>query len=162
MCKIPGNSNWDVTQLPFNRHMRRRVAKAKKIAIHLFSGDDQKFWVSQETSSSVVICAEIKQGIDMLNDHVMGWLEEVISSQRIVAILAGPPCRTVSVCRERGINDGGPRKVRSRTGPGRFGLPGLTPKEMELVQGNNLLWLRTLWLIAGASQANAHCESTIE
>ena len=35
---------WTGEGLPWNRHERRRVRKAKEVIIHLFSGDSRKFW----------------------------------------------------------------------------------------------------------------------
>lgn len=76
--------------------------------------------------------------------------------------LAGPPCRSVSVCRERGAQDNGPRRVRDRQGPGRFGRADLSEQEANLVLGDNVLCLRTLWLVVCAAYVNPRCESTIE
>ena len=36
--------SWTGEGLPWNRHERRRVRRAKEVVIHLFSGDSKKFW----------------------------------------------------------------------------------------------------------------------
>lgn len=92
----------------------------------------------------------------------MGWLESIIQSGKVAALIGGPPCRSVSVCRERGASDGGPRRVRARTGPMRFGLQHLTPSEESLVNGDSVLWLKMLWLIVSAKASNPKCERTLE
>eukprot|EP00435_Cladocopium_sp_Y103_P038739 s1820_g10.t1 len=54
--EIPGYAEVDMNQVIFNRHQRRKVQRAKTLVVHLFSGDDLKFWMSQEKASVVVIC----------------------------------------------------------------------------------------------------------
>ena len=75
-------------------------------------------------------------------------------------ILAGPPCRTVSLARHRG--DGGPRPLRSRDGEQRWGLSWNTSVQPAMVDGDSLLWLRTLWLCYLAKTGNPKAETPIE
>lgn len=162
VTQVPGITNWDVHQLPFNRHLRRKLQLAKRIVLHVFSGDDQRFWVDQESRGTVVLCAEITHGVDLRSEHVFGWLESVIQSGKVSAVLAGPPCRTISVCRARGELDGGPRVVRTRTGVGRFGRDDLSEPERELVNNDSVLWIKTLWLLMLAKEANQSVECGVE
>lgn len=158
--QVPGISDWDVNQLPFNRRLRRKIQLASSVVLHLFSGPDRKFWIEHERNGLVVLCAELQHGVDLRNGHTIGWIESLIGTGKVQAILAGPPCRTISVCRAR--DDGGPRVVRTRTGPQRFGRDDLSLAETSLVKNDNLLWMRTLWLMVLAHRANASFEGTLE
>ena len=73
-------------------------------------------------------------------------LAHLARSGRVVAILGGPPCRSVSRLRHRAP---GPRPVRGRDDR-RFGLSDLTVSEKELVVGDLALLLKQcgLWLMA--------------
>lgn len=83
--------------------------------------------------------------------------------EKIDVLLAGPPCRSVSVCRLRSLEgDDGPQIVRARHGSERFGRNGLTEEELKLVCNDNLLWMRTLWLAVQAYEANQNLEITLE
>ena len=53
--------------------------------------------------------------------------------------MCSPPCSTFSRIRGKGK---GPRALRSASGPGRYGLPGLTPEEKEAVRLGTLLGIR--------------------
>ena len=89
------------------------IQRAKTLVVHLFSGDDPKFWMAQEKNGVVIICIELTKGGDLRNGHLYGWLEQLARSGKIDVLLAGPPCRSVSVCRLRSLEgDDGPRVVR--------------------------------------------------
>ena len=79
---------------------------------------------------------------------------------KLLMMTAGPPCRSVSICRHRG--DNGPRPARLRTGEGRWGAPNLLPHEQQLAFGDAQLWLRTLMLLRVANQCNPHMHSFVE
>ena len=80
-----------------------------------------------------------------------GWLEQLARGGKIDVLLAGPPCRSVSVCRLRSLEgDDGPQIARARHGSERFGRYDLTEEELKLVCNDNLLWMRTLWLAVQA------------
>ena len=100
--------------------MRRRFQGTNALIIHLFSGENQKFWTSR-----------LNRGAYLCDTGV------------VEALLGGPPCRTVSALRFR---PPGPSPVRSRTGPERFGLENLAGDLGGLVAGDPVLFLRQLWL----------------
>ena len=161
--EIPGFAEVDMNQVVFNRHHRRKVQRAKTLVVHLFSGDDPKFWMAQEKNGVVIICIELTKGADLRNGHLYGWLEQLARSGKIDVLLAGPPCRSVSVCRLRSLEgDDGPKIVRARHGSERFGRHDLTEEELKLVCNDNLLWMRTLWLAVQAYEANQNLEITLE
>ena len=60
--EIPGYAEVDMNQVIFNRHHRRKVQRAKTLVVHLFSGDDPKFWMAQEKNGVVIICIELTKG----------------------------------------------------------------------------------------------------
>ena len=131
--------------LPFNRHQRRRIRRAKYIAIHLFSGGEQGWWTSRMPKSVEIICIDLLKHQDMMDNNLMAYLVQVIRTQKVIAIFGGPPCRSVSVLRTR--DDGGPRQLREREGPLRWAREGLSPAEYQVAFGDAQLWLRSLTLV---------------
>ena len=142
------HGQWNADRSPWNRSKRRAIEKAKFVVLHLYSGDDDKIWKQLERQSNgvEVIQVELKKGADMRNNDLMAYLEELARAGRIDQVLAGPPCRTVSMCRFRSVAqaDRGPRPLRGRYGQLRFGLPGLTHAEQNTVDNDTVLWLRML------------------
>eukprot|EP00435_Cladocopium_sp_Y103_P030297 s2087_g7.t1 len=70
--RIPGRSNYDPTQLPLNRKMRR-VQNAEEVIIHLYSGPNPNEWLKLTDEKTYVICIDkLYHNGDMLNDHLMG------------------------------------------------------------------------------------------
>lgn len=130
--RVPGERDWEATQLPWNRRRRRKIEKAEKIVINMCSGPDEKKWMDLEEKGMVVINIDVMLGSNILDPHVAGFIEEIIESGRVVMWLSGPPCRTVSLCRHRGGQDGGPKPVRARKGEGRFGLEGISGAMQEV------------------------------
>lgn len=119
------DGQWNADRLPWNRRKRRAIEKAKFVVLHLYSGNDDKTWKQLERQSHgvEVIQVELKKGADMRNNDLMAYLEELARAGRIHQVLAGPPCRTVSMCRFRSVAqaDRGPRPLRGRYGQLRFG-----------------------------------------
>ena len=161
--EIPGYAEVDMNQVVFNRHHRRKVQRAKTLVVHLFSGDDPKFWMAHEKNGVVITCIELTKGADLRNGHLYGWLEQLAMSGKIDVLLAGSPCRSVSACRLRSLEgDDGPQVARARQGQQRFGRNDLSEEELKLVCNDNLLWMRTLWLAIQAYEANQNLEITLE
>ena len=74
--------------------------------IHLFSGRDENFWKKElENQHRAVLCLdmELDPRQNLLRDDIMEFLIELADSGRAVAWLGGPPCRTMSRLRYRGI-----------------------------------------------------------
>ena len=133
---------------------------------HLFSGrrrvGDFQDWAMQEVWSSPHF-ATIALSVDIIfseewgnlsNPRTYSWFVDAIKAQYLVGILAGPPCETWSVARERGLyEDNGPIPLRSSTALSGFG--GLTNKETrQLCVGNELLGVAVmmatqLWIAGG-------------
>ena len=127
-----------------NRHTRRRLSRGSCL-VHLFSGMQK--WGHPNGTPSVAL--DLKRGHDVKDDALFFYLLQLARQGKISYLVAGPPCRTFSPLRTRGegpSSDGGPRVVRARYGEARFGLKDLSPEEQELVDGDSILFLRTLLL----------------
>ena len=83
---------------------------------------------------------------DMHAVGTWGYLCHLARSGHVVAVVGGPPCRSVSRLRHR---EPGPRPLRGRD-ERRFGLDGLSAVEQDLAYGDLALVLKQfgLWLMA--------------
>ena len=157
--RIPGRAAWRGENLPFNRHVRRRLEKAKYVVVHVFSGSDDGFWKALETKDVAVLPLDLSQGADLLDSDLGGFLEDLVVTGKVHLWLSGPPCRSVSVSRHQ--DNGGPPPVRGRD-QDRFGLPGLSHFEEALVDHDSVLWLRNLWWMWLASQHQERVQFLVE
>ena len=137
---VPNGKRDCVEAFGFNRHTRRKVERGRTL-LHLFSGTQG--WSHE--SYSYTLNVDKDRGWDLLDDVVYSYLVSSVLKGYIVAIVAGPPCRTWS--RLRQINDQGPPPLRAREGEERFGFKGLDSRYEQMVQGDTLLLLRTLVLM---------------
>ena len=143
--RVPGLEDWSAECIPVNRRQRKRIEMAKNIIVHAFAGEDQARWKAMETQDTVVLCLDVKSGMNLHNPHVCGWLDSILATGKVRMWVAGPPCRTVSVSRHR--DDDGPKPLRGRYGATRFGLPGLAEWQQEVTDGDTVLWLKNLvWM----------------
>ena len=159
-AEIPGDNLVDMEKVPLNRRQRKRIAEAKSVTIHLFSGPQTSLWTCCEQEGHVVLCVELQKGLDMHNRALVSYLENLFRSGKVDLLLAGPPCRSVSLQRFR--EDNGPPPVRGRCGLMRFGLPLNTWANKQLCDQDTLLWLRLLWFCHIGVQANVNMEIGIE
>ena len=158
--KVPGKRNWSGHDLPFNRRRRRQIDQAKIVIVHLFAGKADPVWQQQEKDGVVVICLDVLGGCDLLhNNSLAGWIEELAESGRVRLWLSGPPCRTVSALRNN--EDGGPPQLRGRY-DGRFGLPELSTHHQGQVDGDSILWLRSLWWMTLSKESGGKSEYLVE
>ena len=156
---------YDPERLPWNRRRRRALAleKARGIVLHLYSGPDESYWRQKMPSGVEYLGVDLLQGQDMLNQDTMAYLLEIAMGGKIIAFLAGPPCRSVSVRRHRPTGNGRcPRPVRSRRGQERWGFNDNTVMEKHLCATDNQLLLRALLLGYLAKEANPNMESCFE
>eukprot|EP00435_Cladocopium_sp_Y103_P065642 s1246_g27.t1 len=98
-------------EVPFNRRFRKRIQKATAVVLNLFCGPNPKWWEKKMPPGFEIINIDLLAGQDLLHDGLFSYLLQVAKEKRILAYLAGPPCRTVSVLRMR--DDNGPRMLRS-------------------------------------------------
>ena len=130
-----------------NRHCRRRLERGSAF-VHLFAGGQK----NQHPQGVPAVYLDLKAGHDLRDDGLYAYLLQLAFQGKISFLLAGPPCRTVSAMRQRGVADGGPGVVRKCSGTERFGIQGLEPELTQLVEGDSLLILRTI-ILAEASNA---------
>ena len=160
--RIPGEKQWDPDQLPFNRRKRRQIQRAKAVVINMCSGPNTQRWRDLEKEGVVVLNLDVLLGVNVMDPHVAGWLESIIESGKVVAYTSGPPCRSVSLCRHRALEDGGPKPVRMRQGPQRFGIQGITAGMQEMADHDAALWLKNLWYMRRMKQRNEEAEVMLE
>ena len=141
--RIPAKAGWKGENLPWNRRPRRRLRCAREIVIHIFSGDDPSFWEKQLAAPGrEVLCADlaIHKDQDFRRDVVMVYLQHLCQLGTVVAIIGGPPVSRLRHSQPR------PPPLRSRSGPGRFGLFHLEPWLQRRAAEDTNLWLRQLFL----------------
>ena len=158
--RIPGAPEVDNTKVPLNRRTRRRIREAGTRILHLFSGKKTRVWTDLQNESLAVVCIEIEKGTNMLDDNLYAYLLDMAKDGLWDMILAGPPCRTVSLQRYR--EDGGPRPLSAREGVSRFGLSWNSARQQEECNQDSLLWLRTLFLMYTGKTGNPHLETLLE
>ena len=145
---VPTLKDVQGSELPWNRRRRRQIAKAKRVILHLFSGPDVKTWSKLEKDGTVVVCIDksLDPKMDLLGGSLMSFLLQLASSGRVVAIVGGPPCRTVSACRYQ--KDSGPPPLRSECEP--YGLESLTFQQAQQVHDDTVLLCRMklLYMVA--------------
>ena len=59
LVRILPKVGWKGESIPWNRHERRRVRKAREVVVHLFSGDTKKYWQRElESEGRAVLCVD--------------------------------------------------------------------------------------------------------
>ena len=134
---------------PFNRRTRRRLARSRGVIVHLFAGHDHSRW-ALDTDQYEVLPIDVSHGsqYDLHNLGLWSYLWDLASSGKIVGVVGGPPCRTVSRLRH---TPPGPRPVRGRGEQG-YGRADLTPAEKDLVNSDTALFMKQLGLWERAQQ----------
>ncbi|CAE7285156.1 RE1, partial [Symbiodinium microadriaticum] len=80
-------------RVPFNRHVRRAVQKARGVVIHLFSGGTKPREFGNMPHDVYVLNVDLKQSQDLLHELTYQWLATLCRSGKVVAVIGGPPCR---------------------------------------------------------------------
>ena len=130
--------------------------------INMCSGTNTTRWKELEKNGVVVINVDVALGVNALDPHVAGWLDDVIRSGKVVMWTAGPPCKTVSVCRMNGEVDGGPKPLRTRWGEERFGKHTNTASQQEAADHDAALWLQNLWFMKKVRKHNPQADLLTE
>ena len=159
--QVPGESQWDVEQVPWNRRWRKKIAGARGIVINVFSGSDTRRWRLVEDKDIVVINVDLELGANVMDPHVSGWIESLVESGKLIAWTSGPPCRTVSWCRYRTM-DGGPPPLTGREGSGRFGLANLSAHNRGVTDHDTTLWVKNLWWMRKVKKFNPRALVALE
>ena len=139
---VPKWKTIDSNCLPWSRRRRRQLERAKRVVIHLYSGQDEKTWRAVEDKETAVICIDKRLGnrMNMLADDLMLYLMKLAPAGCVAAILGGPPCRTISACRH--AEDDGPGPVRSEEEPS--GLATLSQHQRESVEADIVMLYRNV------------------
>eukprot|EP00435_Cladocopium_sp_Y103_P025555 s2799_g6.t1 len=149
---VPRMDKIDSEQLPWNRRLRRKMLRSKRIILHLFSGPDVKTWKTMEDADTMVICVDkvLHPQNDILNNHLMMFLLKLAASGAVCAIIGGPPCRSVSACRY--ADDNGPKPVRSEEEP--YGMASLSVQQRDWVEDDvaMLFRMKLLYMVADHSK----------
>lgn len=92
------------------------------VIIHLYSGRDSKAWTTENWNGYEILNVDIALGTQFDMHSVGTWrsLCHLAKNGHVVAVVGGPPCRSVSRLRHR---EPGPRDGR------RLGLGGLSTTE---------------------------------
>ena len=138
--------------VPLNRRIRRQVRQAKHVVLHLYSGKTKAREFGSLPSSVYVLSIDISSGANMTSGALYRYLCQLCESGKVIGVLGGPPCATLSVLRQ--IQDGGPRPLRGRSGVARFSLEGLSAAEQSRVDKANILIFRMLLLYKIANEAS--------
>ena len=149
------DADYDVEQCPWNRRQRRQHLRSRGVVLNLFSGKDTKSWRVFEQKGYTVLHVDIENGsqFDLHRVGTWAYLVGLCRRGRVVAIVGGPPCRSVSRLRHRRP---GPRPLRDR-GNQRWGFDHLEPWEKDLVNGDTALMFKQigLWLLADEFKAGS-------
>ena len=133
---------------PWNRRQRRHHEQSKGVVINLFSGQKTELWSKMDLQGYSIINLDVANGTqyDLHSPGVWGYLCSLASRGRVVGIMGGPPCRTVSRLRHRRP---GPRPVRGR-GEHRWCLTDLQDWERDLAFSDAALFFKQcgLWIMA--------------
>ena len=154
VCQLPPEVDANVG---LNRRTRRTIERARHVVVHLCSGRTKA--VDFKLGGDIaVLNIDILYNRNLLDDHLYGWLAVLCASGKVKAIIGGPPCSSISPLRERGQGDdgdGGPRPIRGRSEELRFGLPGISVKELSMVKDHSVIVMRFLALHHIADEVTA-------
>ena len=134
------------TDLPVNRHRRKRLKQG--YVAHLYAGEDAGYTLEaalrERNLSKYVLEIDLRRGSshDMLQDDLYAALLRTALDGSLKGVVGGPNCRSRSVLRHY---PGGPRPVR-KWGGEEFGLHDLSPHERKVVQDDDLLLWRMIYL----------------
>ena len=144
--------------LPWNRHRRRRLWKSRGVIVHLFAGQDHRPWEAWQQKGYEVLCLDVKKGGDLHNPAVWAFLWELASSNKVIGVIGGPPCRTVSRLRMRRP---GPVPLRGRKPEERWGLAGLAPSDTQKTDYDSMLLMKHVALWKRAEECRVQPEPTL-
>ena len=83
------------SHLPWNRAQRRRHAQAKAIVIHLYAGEASKDWDQNWPSDVELVTLDVRAGQNVHDAATWAYVWGLAGSGRVIAVIGGPPCRTV-------------------------------------------------------------------
>ena len=152
LVELPAENLWKMG----NRH-RRKLWKKEGLIVHAFSGPEEGYTLKRAFHESggdkrLLYECDILHGKpekDLGKDgEGYALLLRAALDGIVRAWVGGPPCRSRSVLRHQEVEGlDMPRPVRGWNG-GEFGLPNLTAKEKDMVEGDDILMMRFWFLFA--------------
>ena len=131
---MKGQDSFDACTCPWNRRQRRRHLASRGVIVNLFAGKDYKSWSKTDWGGFEIVNVDVTMGaqFDLHGIGTWGYLCHLARRGLVVAVLGGPPCRTVSRLRHRAM------------------LEGLSSPEQELALSDCALMMKQigLWLLA--------------
>ena len=139
----------ELKHLPANRHKRRRMKDG--YLLHMYAGSADGFCLAKAFRevglSSKILEVDVQRGSDqdLLKGPLYPALIRSALQGQILGVLGGRSCRTRSVLRHY-PRPGYPRPVRSWASSQEFGLDDLTESERLMVQEDDILLWRQVFL----------------
>ena len=87
---VPRMLEIDPQKLPWNRRLRRKMMKSKRLIVHLFAGPDEKKWnnwKALEDADMVCVDKVLHPQSDVLNDRLMMFLLQLATMGTVQAII---------------------------------------------------------------------------
>ena len=125
--------------LCWNCAQRRRHSQAKALVIHLYAGGSYKEWDHGWPSGLEVVTLDVLNGQNVHNPATWSYIWGLAGSGKVIAVIGGPPCRSVSRMLEK---QPGPPRLRGRNGADRFGLSNLTDAQQQKTDGDTAMFLK--------------------
>ena len=73
--RIPGEEEVDMQQVPLNRRSRRKIQRAEKVVIHMYSGPGEAKWkVLEKIPGVATLCIDLRLGHNVMDGHLAGYI----------------------------------------------------------------------------------------
>ena len=151
----------------WNRRIRCRLLRSKGIILHLFCGESRKAFEELATKHGLVHLA-VDLSENLLGLGTFRFLLQLAAQGKIRAVIGGPPCRTLSLCRHFPFPESlgnAPRPLRIRGEPlfssNDEWLSALTGQEVAQLRVDNTLFLRMM-ILYGVSVETSRLEDLPE
>ena len=93
---------------------------------------------------------DVLNGQNVHDPATWAYVRGLAGSGKVIAVIGGPPCRSVSRMLEK---QPGPPRLRGRDGEDRFGLPMLTEAQQQKTDGDTAMFLKQLGLYVHAEES---------
>ena len=112
--------------------------------IHLYAGEASKDWEKDWPLGVEIITLDVREGQNVHDPATWKYMWGLAGSGRVVGVIGGPPCSTVSRMLEMRP---GPPRLRSRSDDERFGFSRLTESQQQKTNSDTALFLKQLGLL---------------
>ena len=153
--RVPGIEDWSAECVPLNRRQRRKIDLARNVVVHAFAGEDQARWKAMETADTVVVCLDVKSGMNLHNPHVCGWINSLLESRCGWPGLHAEQCQFVGIVV---MMD----QCHCGAGMEARGLDCLSEWQQEAADGDSVLRLKNLVWMKKAQRMNPSVKLMLE